>query len=66
MGGDNGYKQHACRCFRSPALPLPPTDYNQADFAQFNNVLRLYFNQIDNQFRRDPPREIQAQAWFLG
>jgi len=52
--------------FRAPALPLPPTDYSQSDFAQFNNILRLYFNQIDNQFRRDPPREIQAQAWFLG
>lgn len=37
--------------FRAPALPYPPTEYNSAVFEQFNNVLRLYFNNIDNALR---------------
>lgn len=32
----------------APNLPIPPTNYGQQDFIQFNNVLRLYFNQLDN------------------
>jgi len=35
------------RNFVAPALPQPPATYSQADFDKFNNVLRLYFNQID-------------------
>ena len=37
--------------FRAPALPYPPNEYNSAVFEQFNNVLRLYFNNIDNALR---------------
>lgn len=37
--------------FRAPALPYPPTEYNSAVFEQFNNILRLYFNNIDNALR---------------
>jgi len=32
----------------APNLPIPPANYGQQDFIQFNNVLRLYFNQLDN------------------
>ena len=32
----------------SPSLPLPPDEYNRRYFDQFNNVLRLYFNQLSN------------------
>lgn len=33
--------------FVAPALPHAPVTYSQADFDKLNNVLRLYFNQID-------------------
>ena len=34
--------------FAPPALPVPSEAYVQQDQARLNNVLRLYFNQIDN------------------
>ena len=36
------------RKFRAPALPNSPLDYIRTDEDQFRNILRLYFNQIDN------------------
>jgi hypothetical protein len=33
---------------RAPALPLQPSDYDQNQINQFQNVLRLYFNRLDN------------------
>jgi hypothetical protein len=32
----------------SPSLPLPPDEYNRRYFDLFNNILRLYFNQLSN------------------
>ena len=32
----------------SPILPLAPAEYESRYFAQLNNVLRLYFNQLSN------------------
>lgn len=32
---------------KSPSLPIAPVDYNRQYGDQLNNVLRLYFNQID-------------------
>ena len=37
--------------FRAPALPYPPQGYDQQAFEEFNNVLRIYFNQLDNALR---------------
>lgn len=34
--------------FRAPALPLPPVQYDNTYQNQYNNVLRIYFNQLDN------------------
>lgn len=34
--------------FRAPALPKPLPDYDRAYFDSLVNVLRLYFNQLDN------------------
>jgi hypothetical protein len=31
-----------------PSLPLPPEDYESRYFSQLNNILRLYFNQLNN------------------
>lgn len=33
---------------KSPNLPIAPVDYNQQYQDQLNNVLRLYFAQLDN------------------
>ena len=38
--------------FKSPALPYPPTEYSAASLEEFNRVLRLYFNQVDNRVTR--------------
>jgi hypothetical protein len=31
-----------------PSLPLPPEAYESRYFSQLNNILRLYFNQLNN------------------
>jgi hypothetical protein len=31
-----------------PSLPLPPDAYESRYFSQLNNILRLYFNQLNN------------------
>jgi len=31
-----------------PSLSLPPDKYDRRYFDQFNNILRLYFNQLNN------------------
>ena len=36
------------RTSKSPALPLGPTEYNRQYQDQLNNILRLYFAQIDS------------------
>jgi hypothetical protein len=36
---------------RAPALPYAPTDYNKQYVDQLNNILRIYFNQLDNILR---------------
>lgn len=33
---------------KAPNLPIGPVDYSQQFMDQYSNVLRLYFNQIDN------------------
>ena len=33
---------------RAPALPIAPTEYNRQYQDQLNNILRLYFNTLDN------------------
>ena len=33
---------------KAPNLPIAPVEYNQQFQDQFNNVLRLYVNQLDN------------------
>lgn len=33
---------------KAPLLPLPPVEYSQQYVEQLTNVMRLYFNQLDN------------------
>ena len=35
-------------CFIAPSLPVPPVEYDSQYMTQLLNVLRLYFNQLDN------------------
>ena len=61
MAGDNTVYNVP---FRAPALPYAPQVYNQETFEQFNNVLRIYFNQLDNALRNamavQEPYELQV------
>ena len=51
----------------APRLPTPPKDYNKQSFEQMNNILRIYFNQLDEGVREAAvSTESQAQVWFLG
>jgi len=53
--------------FVAPRLPTPPQEYDSQSFEQFNNVLRLYFNQLDDAIKEAAvSTESQAQVWFLG
>jgi hypothetical protein len=50
--------------FVAPRLPTPPQGYDQQAFEQFNNVLRIYFNQLDQALRNamavQEPYELQV------
>ena len=34
--------------FVAPSLPVPPVEYDSQYMIQLLNILRLYFNQLDN------------------
>jgi hypothetical protein len=52
--------------FRSPALPLPRNEYSREEAMKLNDALRLYFSQIDEQFRKTTLKDqSDAQGWFL-
>jgi len=52
--------------FRAPALPIPPDAYNQRHFDETNNVLRIYFNQLDQALRSSRSTDqSEAVGWFL-
>jgi|TARA_R100001129_G_scaffold178789_3_gene154923 hypothetical protein len=53
--------------FRAPALPFPPDEYDKMYVSQFNALLRIYFNQVDNTLRDTSiVNKSEAQGWFLG
>jgi len=45
---------------RSPALPIQPKEYDVNQMDQFQNVLRLYFNRLD-QYNIQSEREQNSQ-----
>tara|TARA_R110000787_G_scaffold143183_2_gene256826 strand:- start:207 stop:398 length:192 start_codon:yes stop_codon:yes gene_type:complete len=53
--------------FRAPALPQPLQEYDRAASDQFNNVLRLYFNQLDEALRESAAAHNSSEAliWFM-
>lgn len=52
---------YAITDFVAPNLPLAPGDYSPRYHEQLNNVLRLYFNQIDNLVK-----QLEASAYGNG
>ena len=52
--------------FRAPVLHYFPEEYDTQTMEQLTNVLRLYFNQLDNAIRNASSTDkADAQAWFL-
>ena len=52
--------------FRAPAIPYAPAEYDQQAQELFNNVLRLYFNQLDTALRNAIISDrAEASGWFL-
>jgi hypothetical protein len=52
--------------FRAQALPYPPKEYNAQNFEEFNKILRIYFNQVDNALRNGSlNRQAEAITWFM-
>ncbi len=52
--------------FHAPALPYPPEEYNAQEFEEFNKVLRIYFNQVDNALRNATlNQQAEAANWFI-
>ena len=52
--------------FRAPALPLPRSEYSREEAIKLHDSLRLYFSQIDEQFRKSTLKEqSDAQGWFI-
>ena len=50
--------------FRAPALPYPPQVYDQQSFEEFNKVLRIYFNQLDNALRNVMLVQQESLTWI--
>jgi hypothetical protein len=53
--------------FRAPVMPYFPDEYERQAMDQFSNILRLYFNQLDNAIRKaNSTDKADAQSWFMG
>jgi len=53
--------------FVAPALPYSPQLYDPTYFDKFNDILRVYFNQIDEALRDgNLQKNSESMAWFLG
>jgi hypothetical protein len=50
----------------SPNLPVAPMVYQRVYHDQFSNVLRLYFNQVDNSTQQltDAVNSLSTQQWL--
>lgn len=53
--------------FIAPSLPYPPQLYDSVYFEAINDMLRVYFNQLDEALRDgSTQRNAESMAWFLG
>ena len=52
--------------FVAPQLPLPPVQNDAIAFNQFNNILSLYFAQLDNAVRQaSTSPQAETAGWFF-
>jgi hypothetical protein len=52
--------------FNAPPLPLTSGEYKQLYFDQYNDILRMYFNQLDEAASKGIAQEYsQSVAWFM-
>jgi|TARA_R100001224_G_C3893493_1_gene105837 hypothetical protein len=52
--------------FKAPVLPIPPEEYSRLNFVEYNNILRIYFNQLDDALRSPTLKEqSDAMSWFM-
>ena len=52
--------------FKAPVLPPASTEYSKQNFDSLNNVLRLYFNQLDQALRSNKIiNQAEATTWFM-
>ena len=50
----------------APCVTTTKREYSREEAMKLNDALRLYFNQIDEQFRKNTLKEqSDAQAWFI-
>mgnify|MGYP003130723270 CR=1 FL=1 len=53
--------------FKAPVLPISPKEYSMTFQNNLNNILRIYFSQVDDALRKTALKEqAEATAWFLG
>ena len=53
--------------FTAPVLPIAPKEYDIRFQSNLNNILRIYFSQVDDTLRKTTLKEqAEATAWFLG
>ena len=52
--------------FNAPVLPYASPLYDPAYFNKFNDILRIYFNQLDEALR-DGSTQVNSEslAWFM-
>jgi hypothetical protein len=52
--------------FTAPIMPYAPNAYDVTYFNYYNEILRLYFNRIDEAFRdRGSEEYSESVAWFM-
>ena len=52
---------------RAPALPIQPNEYDRSQMDQFQNVLRLYFNRLDQyNIQSEIQQNSQNVLYWLG
>lgn len=53
--------------FSAPVLPYATSMYEQEYFNQYNEVLRIYFSQLDETLRDGTALETsESLAWYMG
>jgi len=53
--------------FTAPVLPYATSMYEEKYFNRYNEILRVYFNQLDETLRDGTATETsESLAWYMG